>query len=475
MEYNNENMENRVGNAAEGQQAAARIYTTAEKLLIAAALLLGVIFSWVVFGKNLESSTLGQAGLRYSAFWLVYLIAFYAATWRRSKSKPFGWALAALALWLMARYAVYAERSLNTLNFIAIPLVMMLHAVECTAEVPSTRQGGYIRAYFAGWFVSPFVRITCFFGAMGSLFKAKPNDARSRAVRLGIIAGAALALVVVPLLFASDAAMQKIADGMFDGVNIGPAAIRTVFALIVAMLFYSFIYRTAFEPGEYSKAPYRRAMPGAGVCAALGVLIAIYAAFAVFQFTYLTGLAGLPDGLTYSEYAVHGFAELCAVAAINLAVFAVCVTFAEDTKAVRALLAALLVMTALLIASAAVRLFMYTEAYGLTVKRILSFWFMACLALVCALCAAKIFRPGLRLLRAAAGVFCVMYLALSLLNLDGMIAESVLVKAEAAGNISVEDADYLRYTLSADAKPAIGRSPLAPKVYYDVDPADLKK
>lgn len=463
MENNNNGLKGEQGFYETGAPAA-QSYTLVQKLLIPAVLLLGAVFSWVVFGKGLESCSLTDMGVRYSTFWLVYLAAFYAATWRRAKTKPVGWALLALALWLMARFAVYKETNLNTVDFAAIPLVLMLHAAECTAEVPASRQGGYIRAFFSGWFADPFICVPRFFGAIGSIFKTEKDDARGRAVRLGVIAGAALALVVVPLLLASDTAIQKLASGIFEGIDIGPAILRVIFALAVAMLFYSFIFRKAFAEKAYNDAPYKRALAGAGTSAALIILIAIYAVFAVLQFSYLTGIAGLPPDLTYSEYAVHGFSELCTVSAINLAVFAVCVTFSENTRSVRALLAALLGATVLLIASAAVRLVMYVDAYGLTVLRILSFWFMGCLLVLSALCAVKVFRPGMKLLRLAAGAFCALYFALSLLNLDGMIAKSVLARAEAAGGISFEDA-YLCSTLSDDAKAAIDASPFADEIY----------
>ncbi len=451
----------------------ARTYTLAQKWLLAGALALGAIFSLVLFQESFITSELRAAGLKYAAFWLAYLICFYALTWKTSSKKPVGWFLAALALWLMARYLVYSERNLNAVNFPALPLVLMLHAVECTALVPDERQGGYIASYLQGWFVAPFAAIGRFFGAAGSLFPKKAADERGRAVRIGVLVGLFLALIVVPLLISADAAMRVVLEGVFENIRLGPAVTRVVLTLAVAALFYSFLFHLVYEQKPYPARPYEKRFNSAGVAAAIGILLGIYAIFAAFQFTYLTGLAGLPEGLTYSEYAVRGFSELCMVAAINLVAFALCATFTENTRLLRGLMLGLLAATAMLLASAMARLLMYIDAYGLTINRILPFWFMLYLFALIGLCAAKLFQVKMKLLRLAAGVFAAFYLALSLVNLDAIIAGSVLAHAEERGGLKDGDADFLRYTLSEDAEKVLRRSPLKYEIYYDVAPEDV--
>lgn len=459
----------------EGAPPEKRVYTAAQRWLLLAVIALGAVFSWVLFGNGLENTTLRQAGLRYAAFWIVYLAGFYAITWKTSAKKPVGWLLLALALWLMARYLAYAEQSLNVIDFLAIPLVLMLHAVECTALVPDTRQGGYIAAYLRGFFYAPFVSLPRFFGALGSVFGKKQTNEKTRAVRIGVLVGVLLALVVVPLLISADAAMKALLENAFRDIRLGPTVLRILFALVVAALFYSFVFHHAYEQKPYRAEPYQKRFNGAGVAAAVGILLVIYAIFAAFQFTYLTGIAGLPESLTYSEYAVRGFSELCVVASVNLTIFAFCVTFTADDKTLRGMMSGLLAATVVLLASAVARLVMYIEAYGLTINRILPFWFMLFLFALIGLCAWKLFMPKLRLLRLAAGVFTAFYFALSLLNLDAIVAKSVLARAEAKGGLDESDANFLRYTLSSDAEYVLHTSPLKYEIYYDVAPEDVDK
>lgn len=457
------------------QKIEKRIYTCAQKWLLLAVLALGAVFSWVLFGDKIDEATLRETGLRYAAFWLTYLAGFYAVTWKTSSKKPVAWLLAFLALWLMARYLVYEEQNLNFLNFLTIPLVLMLHAVECTALVPSERQGGYILAYVCGFFVAPFASLGRFFGALGGAFAKKEADEKRRAVRAGLFIGVMLALVVVPLLISADAAIRAVLEEVFRDIRLGPTVLRIIFALVIAALFYSFIFHQAYEQKPHRAEPYEKRFNGAGVAAAMGVLLGIYAIFAAFQFTYLTGLAGLPAELTYSEYAVQGFSELCFVAAINLAAFALCVTFTPDGKSLRALMLALLAATVMLLASAMARLVMYIDVYGLTIYRILPFWFMLFLFVLIGLCGAKLYVPKLKLLRLAAGTFAAFYFALSLLNLDAIVAKSVLARAEAQGQLEQGDADFLRDTLSGDAARVLLESRFKYDIYYDVEKADVDK
>ncbi len=450
-----------------------RVYTRAHRGLLFAMLALGAVFSWVLLGDHLWEDTLRGTGLRWAAFWLAYAVCFYAFTWKTSSKKPVGWMLLALALWLMARYLVYAEQTLGFLNLLAIPLVLMLNAVECTAVVPEARQGGYILAYVRGFFIAPFAGIGRFFGAAGSLLSKKEEDAKGRAVRLGLLAGLMLALIVVPLLVQADSALRVLLEDAFENLRLGETVLRILGALAVAALFYSFVFTLAYEQKPFSEKPYVKSLHAAGVTAALGVLLAIYLLFAAVQFTYLTGFAGLPANLTYSEYAVRGFSELSVVAAINFIAFAVCITWAKQDKALKGVLAGLIAATAMLLVSAMVRLVLYINAYGLTINRILPFWFMLFLFALLALCAAKLARPNLRLLRLAAGTFAAFYFALSLLNLDAIVAKSVLARAEERGTLSEADANFLRYDLSGDASKVLQKSPLKYEIYYDVSKQDV--
>lgn len=450
------------------------VYTLPEKLALAFSLALGVIVCFVWFGKDADylAREIRCFIPVYALFWGVYAAGFCLFNRERAKRPASLFLLAAAAL-LFLRYALYRQAETSLLNLLVIPLILMLHAVDVAFDVPAHREGQYIALYLRGWFGAPFLCIGRFFGAAASLFPKGKTDEKTKAIRIGILAALPVAAVAAVLLIRADAAMSYYLRHFLEGLSLGGTAARLIFTCIIAVVFYSFYCAMTWKKPVVSGVPYPRPLEGLTALTVLAVLLALYTVFAAFQFTYLTGLAGLPAALTYSEYAVQGFQELCAVAAINFTVFALLHAFTKEHKALRPMLLALLGATALLLASALWRLILYIDAYGLTFKRILSLWFMGFLLTALGLFAWKLKRPGLKLIRALAMALVLWYLALNVLNIDAVIAKSVLAEAKKTGTLRESDANYLRYQLSADAKKVLLESPLKGDIYYDVDPEDL--
>ena len=437
-----------------------RLYTPVQRLLLLFTLVLGgiVAFWWFGDAGAFFSSTIREFIPAYAVFWAVYAAGFCAANPKRALRPSSLFLLAATAL-LFLRYAIYAQAETSLLNLLVIPFLLMLHAVDCAYDVPACREGQYFGLYLRGWFVAPFACIGRFFGALGSLFPRGKGSPRARAARIGLLCALPVAVLVAALLIEADAVMAYYFKNALAGLSFGSFVPRLVGALFIAMLFYSFLYAMTWQRPKVAETPYPKAIESASALAALGLLLAVYAVFSVFQFTYLTGLAGLPEALTYSEYAVRGFHELCAVAAINFLAFGICHAYTKESPALRRVLLA--------------RLALYIRAYGLTINRILPLWFMLFLLAALALCAVKLYRPRLRLIRLLAGALVAWYLCLCALNLDAIIARSVLADAAQKGALSEANANFLRYQLSADARGVLLESPMRQQIYYDVAPEDL--
>lgn len=450
-------------------------YTLQEKLALAFSFALGITVCFLWFGKNSEriTATVHSFIPFYALFWGIYAAGFCLFNRERAKRPASVFLLLSAGL-LLLRYAFYRQDETSLLNLLTVPLILMLHAVDTAFDVPACREGQYIALYLRGWFGAPFLCIGRFFGSFASLFPKGKGSEKARAVRTGLLAALPVAAVAAVLLVRSDAAVSYYLDGFLAELSPGAAAARLFFTCLIAMVFYSFYYAMTWKKPPIPQTPLKRPLEGLSAAVLLGVLLTLYGAFALLQFSYLTGLAGLPAALTYSEYAVQGFRELCTVAAINFTVFALLHGFTKEHKALRPLLLALLIATALLLASALYRLLLYTDAYGLTFRRIISLWFIGFLLMAIGLFAAKLFRKKLRLVRALAGALVLWYLVLSAFNLDAIIAKSVLGEAEERGHLTQEDADYLRYTLaSEDAMHVLYESPMKEEIFYDVLPEDL--
>lgn len=210
----------------------------------------------------------------------------------------------------------------------------------------------------------------------------------------------------------------------------------------------------------------RRRRLGLGEWAiALGALDLLFLAFVLLQLPLLFGgqtFVRSADGVTLAEHARTGFAQLVVVVALVLAVVAAAVRWARRESrsgeiVLRALLGLLLALSVVVLASAAVRLDAYVDAFGQTRLRLAvqtSFWwFTAIFALVVA---AGLRRPvALWLPRA-----CVLVTGLALLGHlaagpDARIAERNVARFAATGQV---DLATLR-GLSADALPALAALP----------------
>ncbi|WP_136440985.1 DUF4173 domain-containing protein [Pacificoceanicola onchidii] len=116
------------------------------------------------------------------------------------------------------------------------------------------------------------------------------------------------------------------------------------------------------------------------VLRALWVFNGILGVQTLMDLTIFVGGAGLPDGMSYAEYAHRGAYPLVATAMLA-GVFALMARpFAHENSALMPLLMLWLAQNVALCASSALRLELYVEAYGLTYLRLHAFVWMALVA-----------------------------------------------------------------------------------------------
>jgi hypothetical protein len=274
------------------------------------------------------------------------------------------------------------------------------------------------------------------------------------------LASAAVLLVFVPLLTSADAAFSAVVDGLvpaFDGA-----------ALVGRLLLFGlgtsvtagacFLLLAPPEPVDAPPRPTRlRCLDWA---VPTGLLVGVFALFVCVQLAVLFGSAEYvvaTTGLTYAEYARRGFWQLLAVTALALGVLAFDSRWAPDGTAQertvkRGLLAALAALTLVVVASAIHRMWLYQQAYGFTVLRLLvltcELWLGA--GFLIALVAVLRLRPaGLSRSMVAAGMIAL--LGLAAVDPERLIAEHNLARWAQTGQLDT----YYLGTLSADAVPTL--------------------
>lgn len=380
-----------------------------QRWLLLGTLLIGVTFSWM------WPASVGAWS--YGLFWLVALGIYLAFSWRSVWKNRYALLLLGGTLVILIRYFFGREDGFDVFHIFLLPSLLMLLLVFVQEDPAPQREGVLIPAYFSGWFLKPFSAIGKAFSAAASLGGGKK---RIMPVVIGILVGVPLMGLVTVLLMYADAGMEALVDNLFGEMRFGSFFGHLVRTLIVALLFYSVYYNALW--GERRRHAERKAAnwPASTLGIVTCMLLIVYAAYAVVQFQYLFG-AQLPAEQTYSAYAREGFWQLIMVSCINFALFGLAERYTVKTAAGTVLQVLLLVSTALLLGSAMMRMLLYIGVYGLTMKRVLTLWCMLYLALLLVLCAVRLKRTGMPLLRIAAGSLLYWYAALTLVPWERVI------------------------------------------------------
>jgi hypothetical protein len=189
----------------------------------------------------------------------------------------------------------------------------------------------------------------------------------------------------------------------------------------------------------------------------LAALDLLFFAFVLVQLRYLFGgrdLVAARAGLTYAEYARHGFFELVAVAVLVLPLLLVVNGVVRgrprQVGAIRVLSAALVALVFVVMASALERMWLYQREYGLTELRIYATGVILWLAVVFVWLGATVLRGRPRAF--AIGTLAAGFVASAAINVvdpDALIARTNLSRPQV-------DIAYLG-RLSDDAIPTLLR------------------
>ena len=319
-------------------------------------------------------------------------------------------------------------------------------------------------------------------GLLRPLLRVVPGGFRAvgvvaREVRAAVPVGerkrpALRATVVTVVLLGVFGALFASADRVFGrlverylvpDLDLGLLPARVVLLAVVTLGVVTVMRVRARPRDDRPLPPASRPLTGVEWQVPLAGLVALFAAFVALQFGVLFGgheQVLHTAGLTYAEYARGGFGQLLVVAVLTLAVIAGAARYAptagREARLQRVLLAALCLLTLVVLASAFHRLAVYEEAFGFTRLRFaaqVAIWWLAAVF-------------GLVLLAGAAGRERLLPRAIVLLTAlvvvgvghaqpDGLIARRNVERYAAEDTL---DLQHL-VSLSADAVPALQALP----------------
>ncbi|MCE6998015.1 DUF4173 domain-containing protein [Saccharothrix sp. S26] len=373
-----------------------------------------------------------------------------------------GWALTAILVFALLRHVrpVWAVLSVALFAvgaFVAADWLFTLCAIAgCAAGSLAVTGGRTARGLVFGSLAVPVAAVRAVpWVARGIKASGAPPLARPVLVTAGLL------LVFVPLLAGADAAFADLLGSIAPDESSGqPIVLFTAVGLgTIGAAYLRVCPPTLDDASDLPRTVARRdwALP-------VGALVALFAAFVAVQVSTLFGgdehVLVTPD-LTYADYARSGFWQLLAVTVLTLGVIAVVARLARldsptDRRWLRGSLGALSVLTLVIVASALARMWLYQQAYGFTVLRVLvsacELWLGVVYLLVLA---AGVRLEGGWLARAVVGTGFAALVGLAALNPDRFIAERNVDRYHATEKIDV----WYLARLSDDAVPALAELP----------------
>ena len=433
------------------------------RLLAVLALIAGIVFDYLFYGKAI--------GVSYPLFAVVFYCLFWVASRRQiSFQIGFGWFLFIPILLLSAAFAFHSNPVLLVLNFILIPPLLFFQTMLLVYRYEWSKVRFVVR--FLGRLLRQifdnapevFLEVVSLAKIADRITAEKHKTLKN--IFIGLIISAPLLVIVIALLAEADTVFQNLIVNVLKPLEfIGsiPFAERVgVIGIITVLLFgyLTVVLKAKVERISESVERESRAWDATIVATVLVMVNVVYILFCVIQFTYLFGGEGvirsIPD-YTYAEYARRGFSELILVTVINLSILLIGLHFTKNDgkldRVVRTLRCLLVLCTAIMLYSAHLRLKLYEEAYGYTYARIFAHTFIGLLFILFLLTLYKLWRRELPLVKAFAIAALLAYTTLNYVNVDAIIARKNIDRYFRSGKI---DLDYLQ-ELSYDAIPELTR------------------
>ncbi len=343
--------------------------------LLAAGLALGLLaellFDGRAFGVNVAIGTAGLLG----AAWLL----------RRPGRAPDpldAW-LPVGAIVLALLVAVRGDPFLAVLDSM-VALACCGASAAAFSGLAVTRRSASVIAAMGAWVVASAVA-----GPVQDIVDARPapgNEPRrlpewSSAVARGLVVAVPLALIFAVLFASADPVFSRALGAVLGfRIDLGGLPGRLLFIVAAGWLAAGVVSVAArgipaFEAASLGAAS-RTALPDTrilGLPEALVILVIVDLVIGLFvglQFAYLFG-GRAANGMAYADYARRGFFELVAAACLSSAIVIVLeATVVRRTRVYLAALIALIALTGVVLASAALRLRLYQDAYGWTELRL---------------------------------------------------------------------------------------------------------
>lgn len=281
------------------------------------------------------------------------------------------------------------------------------------------------------------------------------QNRKARSISIGLCIAIPFLIIIISLLSGADMIFENITVNVFSNI-FSPDIFPIGFLLILGFVgCYCVICGTCRIKINDTTADWEKNKKDPMIAITfMGCITVTYLLFCVIQFIFLFagGSLGLPDGVTYSEYAREGFFELVFVTMLNFVIVIACQQIFEQNKILKSILLLMSGCTYIMITSAIYRMFLYVGSYHLSFLRVLVLWFLGLNILLITGAVILIMKPSFNLFRYCLIIVSTGYILLAFSRPDTFIAT---YNIQNTAEFTKAEVDYLLYDLSYDAAPYI--------------------
>jgi len=404
-------------------------------LMAISCFILGFLYMRIVFFE--------PQGWGVTLFALIFIGAVFAYTrFKNVTASDESWFWAGVLLVIAASFALWQGNSVSGLR----PLLLLASAIYWVLILTRTTQSGATSDWLPldilrGMLTLPISHLHIQYNCLRSFLKGrvKLRSNVSYGV-LGVIIASIFIAVAWPFLITADTGGFQ---DLLRELNIYPLYMPYIdnqLVLQIILMFPTAAYMFALlakgvhseteahMDGSLSRSPDKlRVMPAVTVYTALTILNIFYVVFLITQAPYyIAAFRGvIPEGWeSYAEFARRGFFELIAISVLNSIFIAFSHLFitgiGKNAKPFKLLMIILSLCSLFLAATAAARLILYVDRFGLTLMRVLPSVFMVFLTIVFIGVIVKQFKR-ISIMRLAAFTGALLICLLFIVNIEGII------------------------------------------------------
>ena len=252
-----------------------------------------------------------------------------------------------------------------------------------------------------------------------------------------------IVIIILLLLTSADMIFNNIFSNMFKftkNISIGRIIGRTISIIILFTYLGSSINYILFDYSkEKAETVKETKIDNFTIKLLLSILNIVYIVFDFIQIRSLILHQGLTN-INYAEYARSGFFQLMFISVINIIIILISKKTKEDTNYNKVMSILMILLTFIIIVSSFLRMYMYEQAYGYTLLRLLVYVSLITETILLIPTLVYIINPKVKILNYYITIIVTIYTLLSLCPVDYFIAKNNIDRYYKTKKI---DVDYL--------------------------------